>query len=320
MMEDEKAAKSFLSAIIDEEVLELDFAAQERTLRRSLSNQTVMADEEEKLFLTVCRFDFSAKILTPDNTFKTAMIELQKAKIASDIMRFRRYLGLHYQNPNNTYGSEENKKACPIYGIFLLGYDIGISDRPIIHVNYNYEDGVTKQNFDIDTTNEFIQSLHHESWIIQINQLKQSRRNDLEKLMSIFDQKNRTANHHILNVNEDEFPDMYRPIIRRLRMASESEDIQTEMELEDDFMKELQDKERFIAQQSKVLEENKKVIKEKIKTIKEKDKTIEEKDKTIKKKDKTIKEKDKTIEEDKKVIKEKDKLIEELKKQLAESK
>jgi hypothetical protein len=296
MMEDEKVAKSFLSAIIEEEVLELDFAAQERTLRRSLMNPAIMVEETEKLFLTVCRFDFSAKISVPDGSFKTVMIELQKAKMASDVMRFRRYLGLHYQNPNNTYGSEENKKACPIYGIFLLGYDIGISGRPIIHVNYNCEDGSTKQDF--DTTNEFIQSLHHQSWIIQINQLKQSYQNNLEKLLSIFNQKNRTTNHHILNVNEDEFPEIYRPIIRRLRMASESEDIQNEMELEDDFMKELQDKERFIAKQSRVLAE---------------------KDKTLAEKDKTIKEKNETIEKDKKVIEEKDKVIEELKKQLAES-
>jgi hypothetical protein len=274
MMEDDNAAKSFLSAIIEEEVLELNFEAQERTLRRSLTNPAIIAEEAEKLFLTVCRFDFSAKISVPDGSFKTVMIELQKAKMASDVMRFRRYLGLHYQNPNNTYGSEENKKACPIYGIFLLGYDIGIAGRPIIHVNYNCEDGSTKQTF--DTTNEFIQSLHHQSWIIQINQLQQCYQNNLEKLLSIFDQKNRTANHHILNVNEDEFPERYRPIIRRLRMASESEDIQIEMELEDDFMKELQDKERFIAKQNEVLEESKKIIKEKNKTIEAKDKLIEE--------------------------------------------
>jgi hypothetical protein len=280
MMDDETVAKAFLSAIIEEEVLELNFASQERTFRRPLNKlEPPTAEEDEKLFLTVCRFDFSAKILTPDNKFKMAMIELQKAKLASDIMRFRRYLGLHYQNPNNTYGSEENKKACPIYGIFLLGYDIGIHDCPIVHVDQNIKNSLTKKKLKI--TNEFVQSLHHESWIVQINQLNQSSKNNLEKLLSIFDQKNRTANHHILNVNEDEFPDIYHPIIRRLRMASESEDIQIEMELEDDFMKELQDKERFIAEQGKVLDEKNKVIKENKKVIKEKDKLIEEKNKLI---------------------------------------
>jgi hypothetical protein len=294
MMEDEKVAKSFLSAIIEEEVLELNFATR-KLIRRPLENQESQEEEIEKLFLTVCRFDFSAKILTPDGGFKMVMIELQKAKFLSDIMRFRRYLDLHYQNLNDTYGSEENKKNCPIYSIFLVGYDldhydIGISDHPIIHVNHNYENGSAEQDFDFDTTNEFIQSLHHQSWIIQINQLKQNYQNNREKILSIFDQKNRITNRlytwlncYILNVNEDEFPERYSPIIHRLRMASESEEILIEMEMEDDFIKELQDKERFIAKQGKTIKEQDKTLKEQEKALKEKDKALEETKKHLKK-------------------------------------
>jgi hypothetical protein len=280
MMEDEKAAKSFLSAIIEENVLELGFSAQERTLRRPLNQVAAAAEEGEKSFLTVCRFDFSAKILTSDQVVKTALIELQKAKISTDIMRFRRYLGAHYQNPNNTYGEEGNKKACPIYGVFLLGYDIGIPNCPIVHVDESIKNGTTKRKLKV--ASEFVQGLHHRSWIIQIEQLKQRSHNKVEKLLSIFDQKNRTSNQHILNVDERDFPTMYRPIIRRLRMASESEDIQVEMEMEDDFMQELQDKERFIVKQSKALEEKKKMIEEKNKTIEEQDKVLKEKDNLIK--------------------------------------
>ncbi|MDR0391234.1 MAG: hypothetical protein LBH59_04965 [Planctomycetaceae bacterium] len=301
MMEDKKVAKSFISAIIEEEVLELDFATQERTLRCPSDQKTT---EEAESFFTVCRFDFSAKISVPDGSVKTVMIELQKAKMASDIMRFRRYIGSHYQNSSNTYGNERTPKACPIYGIFLLGYDIGIDDHPILHVNYNCEDSTTKQK--IETNNEFIQSLHHQSWVVQINQLRQNYRNDLENVLSIFDQNNRTSNNqHILKIDERVFPKIYQPIIRRLHMAYESEDIQIEMELEDDYMKELQDKERSIAEQKKEIEENKK--------------TIEAKDKALDENKKTIAAKDKALDENRKTIEEKDKLIEELKMQLAES-
>jgi hypothetical protein len=66
------------------------------------------------------------------------------------------------------------------------------------------------------------------SWIVQIDQLKQRRRNDLEKLPSIFDQTNRTQNHHFMNVNEEDFPEEYRSIILRLHKAAESEDIRIE--------------------------------------------------------------------------------------------
>jgi hypothetical protein len=64
-------------------------------------------------------------------------------------------------------------------------------------------------------------------------------------------------------------------------MAYENEDIQIEMEMEDDYMKDLQDKERFIDQQGKALKEKDKALGEKDKAIEEKDKTIEEKDKVI---------------------------------------
>lgn len=298
MMEDKKTAKSFLSAIIGEEVLELDFASRERTVRKPSGKKEERQEEKEEdggLCLTVCRYDFSAKIATCGGGFKTVLIELQKAKLASDIMRFRRYLGRNYQDPDNSCDEGNSRKARQIYCIFLLGHDICIPGRTVIQVDYTAKDATTNEN--LSAASEFIQSLHHRSWIVQIEQLRQRRRNDLEKLLSIFDQENRTKNHHILNVNEDDFPEQYRSIIRRLRMACESEDIQTEMEMEDDILKELQDKERFIAQQRKDIEE--------------KDKTIEEQGKAIEEQGKAIEEKDKTIEE-------KDKAIEELKKQLSE--
>jgi hypothetical protein len=304
MMEDEKIAKSFLSAIIGEEVLELDFAAQERTIRHPKENDigNEQKEEKEEMFFTVCRFDFSAQIATSGGGFKTVLIELQKAKLASDIMRFRRYLGLHYENPNNTYDAENDRKARQVYCIFLLGHDIGIPEHPVIQVNYKAKDLTTKEN--LNATNEFIQSLHHRSWIVQIEQLKQRRRNDLEKLLSIFDQENRTKNHYILNVNEEDFPEQYRPIIRRLRMASESEDIRIEMEMEDDYMKELQDKERLLAQKDK--------------TIENQGKALKEQDKVLKEQGKTLKKQEKALKEQEEALKEKDKALKELKKQLAE--
>jgi hypothetical protein len=272
MMEDNKVAKVFLSAIIQEEVTELDFASQERTFRIK-AGQKKTELEPEMTQHTVCRFDFSARIALPGGKHKTVMIELQKAKLASDIMRFRRYLGLHYQNTSSMYGEANSRKACQIYCIFLLGYDVDIPGRPVIQVDTRTKDVAT--NEEVNMSSEFIESLHHRSWIVQIEELKQRRRNDLEKLLSIFDQTNRTKSHYILNVNEEDFSETYRPIIRRLRMAAESEEIEMEMEMEDDYMIELQDKERIIAQKDKALEEQRKALEEKDKALEEKDKALE---------------------------------------------
>jgi hypothetical protein len=262
MIEDNRVAKAFLSAIIGEEVLELDFASQERIIRvpSGKGEEIEKAPEGSGKNFTVCRFDFSARIATPGGGYKTVLIELQKAKLASDIMRFRRYVGLHYQNPDNSYGEGDSRKARQIYCIFLLGYDIGFPGSAVVSVDSVIRDVTTGKA--LSGPNEFTDSLHHRSWIVQTEQLKYHRRTDLEKLLSIFDQDNRTRNHHILNVDEDDFPEKYRPIIRRLRMASESEDMQIEMEMEDDYLKELQDKERTIAEQGKALEEKDRVIEE----------------------------------------------------------
>jgi hypothetical protein len=55
MLEDEKAVKSFISAIIEEEVLDIDFAAQEHTFHRSLNHQNPKTAEEIESFLPTYR-------------------------------------------------------------------------------------------------------------------------------------------------------------------------------------------------------------------------------------------------------------------------
>ncbi|MDR2119965.1 MAG: transposase, partial [Tannerella sp.] len=112
MMEDERVARAFISAIIGEEVVELKFTPQERTVRVDpQKKQAAEKDTEQGKCLTVFRIDFSSHISTPDGRGKTVMIELQKAKFVSDVMRFRRYLGQRYQDAGSTYGSEDGENA-----------------------------------------------------------------------------------------------------------------------------------------------------------------------------------------------------------------
>jgi hypothetical protein len=243
MMKDEKAAKVFLSAIIEEEVVELNLAKPKRYTPSSSEeiNEIKQQEENEETFYAVCQYYFSAKISLPEGDFKTVPIELLHSEYSSDIMRYRHYRRLCYQNANDTY--------C----IFLIGYGIGIPDIPVIYVEPRVKDDSKRY---LDKSDEFIQSLNHRSWIVQIDQLKRRRRNDLEKLLSIFDQENRVKSfyipneNHVLNVDDEDFPEACYPVIRRLRMAYEDEQIRIEMEMEDDYMQELIDKERLIAQKN----------------------------------------------------------------------
>ena len=76
MMEDLKVAKAFISAIIGEEVVELDFCPQELVVRYKEDSHTVI------------RMDFMARVKVSDGEYKAIIIEMQKAKLATDIARF----------------------------------------------------------------------------------------------------------------------------------------------------------------------------------------------------------------------------------------
>jgi len=275
MMSDSKVAKIFLSAIIEEKIVELDFTSTEYTLKTGIEKRQIDRTLEQ---ITVCRFDFAAKIETESGEYKTVIIELQKAKFATDIMRFRRYLGTMYQSVENT-SDKRRIKARQIYCIYVLNYEIGLSDSPIIKVDYIVSDLITGE--ELPKKNEFISSLNHKSWIVQVKQLKEKRRNELENLLSIFDQDNITDDKHILNIDERQFLEEYQLIVRKLREAYESKQVREEMQMEDDFINELRINAEIIAEKDEIITENKKTIAEKDKTIAEKDKSIAEKDRVI---------------------------------------
>ena len=285
LMDDSKIARLFISTIIGEKIISLDFLPQEKVV------------ELENRSLTVYRLDFSAKIQTADG-YKNVLIEIQKAKFATDIMRFRRYLGEQYQKKENVYRTrimgKETKKAMPILSIYFLGHKLEHITVPIIKVQRQYYDVTTGE--EIKQREEFIESLTHDSFIIQIPHLRQKYQTEVEQLLNVFDQKNATSDHHILNVKEQDFPEKYRPLIRRLQRAIAEPDVRKTMDIEDEILEDLQDFEREIARKDQIIEKNRT-------TMKQNKKTIEENKKTLKENRKTIGEKDRLIEELKKKLK-----------------
>lgn len=275
LMEDKKIAKLLISSIIGEEILELDFKPQELITDIETANKkkTTFKDRDEyTTIFTVYRLDFSAKIKTPEGT-KQVIIELQKAKFYTDIMRFRKYLGEQLSDKNNIQKEIINHKersiGIPIITIYFLGHKLDYTTASVIKVNREYIDLIT--NKPIKKKESFIESLTIDSYIIQIPYLTTKRRNELEVLLSVFDQSNVIdSDRHILNINESDYPEKYHTIIRRLRIAIESSDIKKKMFVEDTIIDELSDKERQI---ERLEEERKKAIDEQIETQKAKDKS-----------------------------------------------
>ena len=321
MMEDNAVAKIVVSSIIGEEVIELEPKPQERTREKDKAKE-----KGEIPNLTVYRLDFSAKIKLPNGQHKVIIIEMQKAELPTDIMRFRCYLGEQYIDSENRITDNEEIDAMQIYAIYFLGKELGIYDTPVLSVSPEVKDVSTGEI--IGERSKFIDGLNHKSWIVQISCLKKRRRNELEQLLSVFDQSNRTSNSHILNVMEENFPEKFRPIIRRLKGAASDSTLKKQMKEDDEILKYLRDvarieankvikeKEKALNEAEKALSEAGKALSEVGKALNEAEKTLAEKDKILEEKDTSLAEKDKTLAEKDKTLAEKNKEIEELKRQL----
>ena len=277
LMDDNKVAIKLLSLIIGKKIISLEMKPTE--MRGSLTDRC----------LSVLHIDFSALVdFGPDEGQKQVLIELQKAKMPSDIMRFRRYLGTQYADFNNFVTvkdkyDKERKQALPILSIYFLGYPLKNIREPVIKVERCYISAVTGEK--IDVKEEFVESLTHDSIIIQIPYLKHSRKTKLEQVLSVFE----SSNEKFLPINESDYPYEYRDVIHRLLSAAAEPDIRTNMELEKVYLEELLDYERTLDQKVQLLEEKEQVIEEKEQVIEEKEQVIEEKEQAIEEKEQALK-------------------------------
>ena len=233
LMEDRNIARLLISGLLQTEVLDIELKPQEYST--SISEKS----------LTVYRIDFKARIRARDGKEKLVLIELQKAKLPSDIMRFRRYLGKQYANEDNIVEVGDKKQALPIITIYFLGYAIsGLEDIPIIRIARQYLDHSTGEELTVHS--DFIESLTHDSIIVQVEAIKRkSRKTELEKVLSVFEPGTR----HEISIDEDDYPERYKPIIRRLLKAVQDDRMRETMEIEDEILEDLQAQERKAAQE-----------------------------------------------------------------------
>ncbi len=283
LMEDAKVAKLMISSIIGEHIEKLSFLPQEFIAEIEKSVGTKISKKKRIRMdpLTVYRLDFSAKIKTAEG-HKNVIIELQKAKFPADIMRFRKYLGEQFSNKENyqkvKIGNRFRKTGLPIISIYFLGHKLDYTKSSAIKVSRQYVDLMTEQI--IETKESFIESLTLDSYVIQIPYLTDKRRNDLEILLSVFDQRNNVdRNHHILSVKENEFPEKYRLIIRKLQKAVEDNDVRKKMDMEDGIIDELEDLERTIddlEQENEIVKHENDLVKQRLGTVEQRLGTAEQ--------------------------------------------
>ena len=248
LLDDNRIAKLFLSALIGSEITELSFRPTE--IRSDLAKHSI----------TIFRIDFAATLRTEDGRDKMVLIEIQKAKLAEDILRFRRYLGSQYSSPDNFVLREhppESKVPLEIFTIYFLGHKLDHTEEPVVWVRRGlYGAGGNPQQAIEGMREEFIDALTHDSIVVQIPYLKKRRRTELEKLLAVFDQSQKlTDDGHILGLSVADYPEKYHGVIRRLTKAAADQSVREEMGVEDNFLQDMQERERVTALQIGKLEQ-----------------------------------------------------------------
>ena len=165
--------------------------------------------------------------------------------------------------------------------VYLLGHTVGEIEEPVVYVRhqaFNYEDEPVTRGI----PNKFIDSLNHDSIIVQIPRLHGMINNRLDKVLSIFDQKRVCQdNQHYLNLDDEAFDtadsDM-QPIIHRLMMAASNIEMRQNMNVEDEYYS-------IIKEQEGKLYGLEKNLAEKIGQLAEKDGQLAEKDGQLAEKD-----------------------------------
>ena len=222
LMENASIARGLLSRILGEEIVRLEMRPQELT-------------NVERRPITFYRVDFSAVVQMEDGTRKNVLIEVQKAKLPTDLIRFRNYLGTHYQRVEEN--TQTRKEPLPIVSIYFLNFCLDKSFPKVIQVARGYRDAITGEA--IEGSHEFIECLTHDAYLVQVPLLDENTGSGLERALSVFDQKYalegdpHRLNLRVTTVGEDE---LLGEMIRELEKAAADPKLNAYFDFEDEML------------------------------------------------------------------------------------
>jgi len=307
LLDDERVARLVLSALLGKEVLTLQFRPTE------VRHEATGLDGTQ---LLVLRLDFAATVRLEDGGQKLVLIEIQKARSAWDVQRFRRYLASNYASPENVALDPEGKaQPLPIVTIYFLGEGLEHVDVPVLKVNRHYLDVATGD--EVLITDPFVEALTHDAIVVQINRLGNRRRTELERLLEVFDQGLASrSDPHLLDILEENFPERHREVLRRLMRAGAEPELRGRMDVEDDVLAAFQEQAREAADLRQAIEAQAQALVEKDQALVEKDQALVEKEQALVEKDQALVEKGQALEHKDQVIEAQDRLIADLSKRL----
>jgi hypothetical protein len=223
LLQDLAIARELLSAILGEEVISLDLKPQETAIENTAASVSIL------------RFDFKGIIKTKSGAHKNVLIELQKAKLVFDVMRFRRYLSDNYRKEDVVTNGDGTVTTAPlpIVTIYFLGFLLENIQHAVVKVNREYRDVITQEVLNVKE--DFVELLTHDSYLIQLRLLKGQSKSKLEKILQVFNPEYETEDRHVLDFQGDMNEPLVERIVARLERAITDEEIRDKMDVEDEI-------------------------------------------------------------------------------------
>ncbi len=266
LMEDDRVARVLLSALLKKNVV--------KTERRRHEYANTNRDE-----ISYFRIDFAATVEDEDGVQTLMLIELQKTWLPSETYRFRQYLGQQYANKENIKKDENgNNVGIPMVAVYLLGHCVGNIEVPILYVNHRYED-YDGNEVKKGLPDPFVDSLKHESVIVQIPLLHGHVSNRLEQILSIFDQSNVSeGDRQTIQIDDSEYSgnSEMQYVIKKLMMASASADLRRQMDVEEEFFSEIDSRDAKLKALGKKVDEQEQALEQKDRKLDEQDQRLNE--------------------------------------------
>ena len=270
LMEDERIARTILSALLKKNIVRVEMRPHEYS-------------NDKRETLSVFRIDFAATVRQDDGSEQMILIELQKTWIETETLRFRQYLGVHYQNPKNIVADSPDRHAIPMVAIYLLGHRVGDIEEPVLYVrheSYDYNGRLVTKGL----PNAFVDSLTHDSIIVQIPRLRGQINNRLDTVLSVFDQTRKDGeSNQILNLDDTLYngdSDMQR-IVHRLLMAAADADVRQDMNVEDEYFSAIEYRDTEILMRDRKLAEQTVELRQKDAQLEQKDAQLEQREQML---------------------------------------
>ena len=189
----------------------------------------------------------------------------------------------------------ESRFGLPIISIYILGHILGDLKEPVVYVRRRYLD---YDDQEIDQKDPFIESLTHDSIIVQIPYLQGRTRNRLERLLHVFDQNYRTpGDEHLLEIDETIFTANEQVILTRLLKAGVAPDVRRSMEVEDEILSEIEKRDTDIMQKEQELEQKRRELEQSKQAIEQSKQVIEQSKLELEQSKQELEQKDKMLQE-----------------------